>query len=70
MKTAAKPKKRGNSIDFIIPKDMIEKQKITLSDELIIHVEKKADAERKIYNTFQPNKDYRHDTQKLRQAAE
>ena len=48
METIAKPKKCGNSIGIIIPKEIIEKQKITLKDELVIRVEKKkSDAEKK-----------------------
>lgn len=47
METVAKPKKWGNSIGVIIPKEIIEQQKITLKDELIIHVEKKKNAEKK-----------------------
>lgn len=47
METIAKPKKWGNSIGIIIPKEIIEQQKITLKDELIIHVEKKKNSERK-----------------------
>ncbi len=47
METTAKPKKWGNSIGIIIPKKIIEQQKITLKDDLIIHIEKKEDSERK-----------------------
>jgi len=47
METVAKPKKWGNSIGIIIPKEIIEQQGITLRDELIIHVEKKKDSEKK-----------------------
>ena len=46
METIAKPKKWGNSIGVIIPKEIIEKQKITLNDELVLHIEKKKDKEK------------------------
>ncbi len=46
METTAKPKKWGNSIGVIIPKEIIEQQKITLKDELILHIEKKKDKEK------------------------
>ncbi len=41
MKMTAKPKKWGNSIEVIIPKEIVEQQKITLKDDLILHIEKK-----------------------------
>lgn len=47
METTAKPKKWGNSIGVIIPKEIVDQQKITLKDELIIHVEKKKNVEKK-----------------------
>jgi antitoxin component of MazEF toxin-antitoxin module len=46
METIAKPKKWGNSIGVIIPKEIVEQQKITLKDELIIHIEKKLNREK------------------------
>ena len=46
METIAKPKKWGNSIGVIIPKEIIEKQNITIDDELILHIEKKKDKEK------------------------
>lgn len=46
METIAKPKKWGNSIGFIIPKEIVEQQNITLKDELILHIEKKNDREK------------------------
>lgn len=47
METVAKPKKWGNSIGVIIPKEIVEREKITLKDELIIHVEKRKNVEKK-----------------------
>ncbi|KHO48508.1 MAG: hypothetical protein QT00_C0001G0527 [archaeon GW2011_AR5] len=47
METIAKPKKWGNSIGVIIPKEIIEEQNITLEDELVLHIEKKKDKEKK-----------------------
>ena len=41
-----KPKKWGNSVGVIIPKEIIEKENITLRDELIIHIEKKKNIEK------------------------
>lgn len=46
METVAKPKKWGNSIGIIIPREIIEEQKITLNDDLILHIEKKKDKEK------------------------
>lgn len=46
METVAKPKKWGNSIGVIIPKEIIEQQNITLGDELVLHIEKKKDKEK------------------------
>ena len=46
METVAKPKKWGNSIGVIIPKEIVEQQNITLKDELILHIEKKKDREK------------------------
>ena len=46
METIAKPKKWGNSIGVIIPKELVEKENITLDDELILHIEKKKDKEK------------------------
>ena len=41
-----KPKKWGNSMGIIIPSDIIEKDKISLNDELILKIEKKKDTEK------------------------
>lgn len=46
MEVVAKPKKWGNSIGIIIPKEIIERDKITLDDELILRIEKKKDKEK------------------------
>ena len=46
METIAKPKKWGNSIGIIIPKEIIEGQKITLGDELVLRIEKKKNKEK------------------------
>ena len=46
MEVTAKPKKWGNSIGVIIPKEVLEKEKITLKDELVLHIEKKKDKEK------------------------
>ncbi len=46
MEVVAKPKKWGNSIGVIIPKEIIEKEKITIKDELVLHIEKKRDREK------------------------
>ena len=47
MEVIVKPKKWGNSVGVIIPKGMIEMNKITLKDELILRIEKKRDSEKK-----------------------
>ena len=46
MEVVAKPKKWGNSIGIIIPKEIVEKEKITMKDELILHIEKRKDREK------------------------
>ena len=46
METIAKPKKWGNSIGVIIPKEIIEQQNITMDDELVLYIEKKKDKEK------------------------
>jgi antitoxin component of MazEF toxin-antitoxin module len=46
MEVTTKPKKWGNSIGIIIPKEAIEREKITLKDELILHIEKKSNKEK------------------------
>ncbi len=47
MDVVAKPKRWGNSIGVIIPKEIVDTNNITLGDELIIHIEKKKDKERR-----------------------
>ncbi len=46
MEVITKPKKWGNSIGVIIPKDIIEREKITTKDEVIIHIEKRKSKEK------------------------
>ena len=46
MEIIAKPKKWGNSIGVIIPNEIIERCKITLKDELVLHIEKKSKEEK------------------------
>lgn len=46
MEVITKPKKWGNSVGVIIPKAILEKEKITLKDEVIIHIEKKKNKEK------------------------
>ena len=46
MEVTAKPKKWGNSIGIIIPKEVVDLEKIAEGDELIVHIEKKKDRER------------------------
>ncbi len=46
MEVNTKPKKWGNSIGIIIPKEVIDLEKITTDDELIVHIEKKKDKEK------------------------
>ena len=46
MEVIAKPKKWGNSVGIIIPKELLEKENISLNDELVLHIEKKKDKEK------------------------
>ncbi|MBI1971898.1 MAG: hypothetical protein HYS53_01215 [Candidatus Aenigmarchaeota archaeon] len=41
MDVIAKPRKWGNSMGVIIPKELVKTNKITLRDELVIHIEKR-----------------------------
>ncbi|MFH0836810.1 MAG: AbrB/MazE/SpoVT family DNA-binding domain-containing protein [Candidatus Aenigmatarchaeota archaeon] len=47
METVTKAKKWGNSIGVVIPKGIIEAESISLDDDLIIHVEKREDSDKK-----------------------
>ncbi len=47
MDVIARPKKWGNSMGVIIPKEVVDTDKITLKDELIIHIEKKGGREKR-----------------------
>ncbi|MBI4167904.1 MAG: hypothetical protein HY515_03015 [Candidatus Aenigmarchaeota archaeon] len=47
MDVVAKPKRWGNSMGVIIPNEIVKTNKITLRDELIIHIEKKSVKERR-----------------------
>ena len=46
MEVTTKPKKWGNSVGVIIPKELLEKENISLNDELVLHIEKKKDKEK------------------------
>lgn len=47
METIVKAKKWGNSIGILIPQEIVKGESITLEDELIVHIEKKNDKEKK-----------------------
>ena len=51
METITRPKKWGNSIGIIntntIPKIVLEQEEITLEDELIVHIEKRDNVNKK-----------------------
>ena len=47
MEAVVRPKKWGNSLGIIIPNELVEKEGITLRDELIIRVEKKKKVDKK-----------------------
>ena len=46
MEVSAKPKKWGNSIGIIIPKEVIDLENITIEDELVVKIEKKKNKEK------------------------
>ena len=46
MEVITKPKKWGNSMGVIIPKEIVEREKITMNDELVLHIEKRKDREK------------------------
>ena len=47
MEVIAKPKKWGNSLGIIIPKEVIETEGITMKDELVLFIEKRNNREKK-----------------------
>lgn len=54
METVVKPRKWGNSIGIAIPKDIVEKEKITLKDDLVVDIRKKRNVEevKKFFGKF------------------
>jgi len=46
MEVVVKPKKWGNSLGMIIPREVVAEQKITLKDDLIVHIKKKIGKEK------------------------
>ena len=46
METTTRAKKWGNSVGIIIPSEVVEREGITLDDELVVHIEKKKNKER------------------------
>jgi antitoxin component of MazEF toxin-antitoxin module len=43
METICRPKKWGNSLGITIPKEIVEKERITVKDELVIDIRKAQD---------------------------
>ncbi|MBS3051704.1 MAG: AbrB/MazE/SpoVT family DNA-binding domain-containing protein [Candidatus Aenigmarchaeota archaeon] len=54
METTTRPRKWGNSLGITIPKEIVEKEGITLRDELIVDIKKKRDVEavKKLFGKF------------------
>lgn len=54
MEMTVKPRKWGNSIGIAIPKHIVEKEKITLKDDLVVDIRKKKNSEevRKFFGRF------------------
>jgi antitoxin component of MazEF toxin-antitoxin module len=46
VEVTTKPKKWGNSLGVIIPKEIIDKENITIEDEVIMNIEKKKNKEK------------------------
>ncbi len=47
METVVKAKKWGNSLGIILPQDIVKNESIRLDDELVMHIEKKNDKEKR-----------------------
>lgn len=62
MEITTKPKKWGNSLGFIIPRDIIKKEKITSETEVIIKIQKV----NPIKEIFGSLKGWEFDTQKFK----
>ena len=48
MEVIARPKRWGNSIGIIIPRDVIKNEAISMNDVLVLTIEKKSDREREL----------------------
>ena len=64
METIRKPKRWGNSLGITIPKEIIEKEGITLKDELIVDIRKKENSAniKPLFGKFK----FKESTQKLK----
>ena len=64
METIRKPKRVGNSLGITIPKEIIEKEGITLKDELIVDIRKKENSAniKPLFGKFK----FKESTQKLK----
>ena len=64
MEIITKPKKWGNSLGITIPKNIVEKEKISLKDELIVDIKRKIDTEaiKSLFGRFK----FRESTQEIK----
>ena len=64
MEIITKPKKWGNSLGITIPKNIVEKEKISLKDELIVDIKRKIDREaiKSLFGRFK----FRESTQEIK----
>ena len=64
MEITVKPKRWGNSLGITIPKTIVEEEKISLKDELIVDIRRKRDTERikSLFGRFK----FRESTQEIK----
>ena len=66
METNVRAKKFGGSIGIIIPKEIVEKQRISVNDRIEIRIEKKAD----LNFMWGKGKDIKKSTQEIMQETD
>ncbi|MBI4174643.1 MAG: AbrB/MazE/SpoVT family DNA-binding domain-containing protein [Candidatus Aenigmarchaeota archaeon] len=72
METTTKPRKWGNSLGITIPKEIVEKEGITLRDELIVDIKKKRNVEgvKKLFGKFKFKKSTQEIKDEMRKGWE
>lgn len=72
METTMKPRRWGNSLGITIPKEIVEKEKITLKDELIVDIRKKRSKNdvKKLFGRFKFNRSTQEIKDEMRKGWE